>query len=362
MKINEQLVKYEAVLILRKATGWGAKRITKVLNELGFSIPLSTVNSYLYLDRAPRTTSPLIKSLFHHNAYKLALKLKEENPEWGCKRIKTEIKRRLGIWIPPTTIYGWINRRRKPNIVPLKICSELGYVIGTLMTDCTCSSMVRLKVRDKDYAEAFVNALNMVTGKVYKVKENGGFFIVMMHGSVLRYIVKSGLWRVIAYLYPKAWLQGLFDGDGGVGVSIGMKKEFRVVVTLTNSNISLLLFVKQLLERIMTIQCSLYLCLRKGERTRISVPRRDCWELRIERQEDIIKFYKNIGFRIQRKQKKLKDTVEIVQKYKSSSKRVEAWLKKYVKRNGKWVPSPPLLFISLMLFSLVLSHSTIFWD
>ena len=228
MKINERLVKYEAVLILRKATEWGAKKIARALNELGFPIPLSRVNSYLYYNKSPKLTSPLIKSLFYHNAYELALKLKEEN-NWGCIRIKTEIKRRLGIWVPSITIYYWIMEGTRPSITPLKICPELGYVIGTLMSDCARSTCVRLNVKDKDYAENFVHALSTVTGKEIEVKERRGYYIVEISGTTLRYIVESRLWKVIAFLYPKQFLQGLFDGDGSVGVGVHTRFVVRIV-------------------------------------------------------------------------------------------------------------------------------------
>jgi len=40
---------------------------------------------------------------------------------------------------------------------------------------------------------------------------------VKVRGSALRYIAKSGLWRAVALAWPREFLQGLFDEDGGVG-------------------------------------------------------------------------------------------------------------------------------------------------
>jgi len=346
MKINEQLVKFEAVLLLRKVTGWEAERIAKTLNELGFPISLNTVVRYLYHNEPPKFTSPLIKSLFYYNAYKLALKLREKN--WGYKRIRREIKRKLGIWVPPSTIYGWIVKGREPNIVPLNIVPELGYVVGTLLSDCTTKGEVLLRVRDKDFAEEFAKALKEVTGKRYKVKIDEGYFIVRLHGSALRYIVRSGLWRVVAWLYPREFLQGVFDGDGGV--EIGARNNiFKVVVTLTNSNREMIALAKQLLEDF-GVRCTLRSYQRRGERDKISgrkyTLKRSCWDLIIWRQEDVFKFYKQIGFRIKRKQQKLEDGVTIQRTYKSNRERVKAWKRKYVKKNGKWVPRPPPLLIN----------------
>ena len=346
MKINEQLVKYEAVLILRLAKGWGDKRITKTLNKLGIKISPNTVGIWIYRNKAPRSISPLIKSLFYGKAHELALKLKEENPDWGYKRIRREIKRKLGIWIPPTTIYCWIAGKSHPNIVPLNIVPELGYVVGVLLSDCTTKGEILLRVRDRDFAEEFAKALKEVTRKRYKVRIDEGYFAVRLHGSALRYIVRSGLWRVIAYLYPREFLQGLFDGDGGV--VIGARNNiFRVRVTLTNSNKEVIILVKHLLEENFGIRCTLRLHQRRGERDKILgieyTLKKDCWELKIRRKGDVFKFHEKVGFRIKRRQQKLEDGVMILRTYRTNRERIKAWLKKYVKKNGKWIPRPPPL-------------------
>jgi len=343
VKINERLVKFEAVLLLRKATGWRAERITKTLNELGFSISLNTVRHYLYHNELPEL-SPLIKSLFYHKAYELALKLKERNPKWNHKRISIEIKRKLGIRISPKTIYYWITRRGKPSIVPLKIHLELGYVIGALLSDCTRTTYVKLAVKDRDYAESFAHALDTVTGRKYRVKERDGYYIVRTRGSPLRYIVKSGLWKVVAYVYLKEFLQGLFDGDGSVTMRVSPRPEFIVRITLCDSNLELLEFTKRLLRKL-GIESKILLNRKRGTKTTICgrecTINEDCWVLTINRQKDIIKFYKHVGFRIQRKQEKLRDVVEILRKYKSNRGRVRAWKKLYVKDKGGWIKRTP---------------------
>ena len=361
MKINEQLVKYEAVLILRKATGWEAETIANaVRNWLGIEISPNTVRNWIYYNKTPRLISPLIKSLFYKDAYELALRLKEENPSWGYYKIRGEIKRKLRIWIPLTTIYRWIAGKSHPNMVPLNIVPELGYVVGALLSDCTTKGEVILRVGDKDFAEEFAKALKEVAGKRYKVRIDESYFVVRLRGSALRYIVRSGLWKVIAYLYPREFLQGLFDGDGGVGV-VARNNIFIVSISLTNSNREVLAFTKQLLEEKFGIRCTLRLHRRRGENVKILgieyTLKRDCWELRIWRQEDVFKFYEQVGFRIKRKQRKIEDGVTIQRTYKTNRERVKAWLKKYVKKNGKWIPRPPPLFISLTLFSLVLLSS-----
>ncbi len=362
MRIDEELVGFEATLLLRNATGWGCRRIKRVLDELGFSVPLSKIHDYLYENVVPKSTSPLIKSIFYNDAYKLALKLKEENPTWGYKKIRKKIREELGIWIPATTVYDWITGRSKPNITPLKVCPELGYVIGALMSDCTWSSKVKLRVKDEDFAKEFAHALKRVTGKEYDVKkEKDGYYVVKLHGSPLRYIIESGLWKIIAFLYPKEFLQGIFDGDGGVSVCIENRSRFgprfRVQITLTNTNFELLEHVKQLLKRF-EIECSKELCFKQGRRKVIRgkeyLTKRDCREVVIEKQEDVAKFYELIGFRIQRKQRKLKDAIEILRKYRSNKERVKAWTRLYTKVGNRWVFKSSSTFIfssDVFLFS-----------
>ena len=328
----------EGMLILRMA-GYDENKAKEILKELGFK-----EEKIKELE-----ITPLVKSMFYNNAYKLALKLKEENPNWSHKRIRSKIWKKLGIWIPSMTIYYWIAGRGKPNITPLKICPELGYVVGALMSDSALSNdKIRLKVKDEDFAKEFAHALKEVTGKEYKVKAKDEYYIVDLGGSALRYIVKSGLWKVIAFLYSKEFLQGLYDGDGGACVSIDrFKPEFQAVIILANSNLEFLTFVKKILLEKFGIHCSIKLDRRRGEKIIFQnqeyTLKRSCWKLVIKRQEDLVKFYKLIGFRIQRRQRKLRDAIEILREHESNKERVEAWLKKYTKVNNRWIPKPSIL-------------------
>ncbi len=326
---------YDAYKILINA-GYNPNEILKVLNEIGFRI--ENLNEI----KQPKRQSPLIKALYYHEAYKLALKLRKEKG-WGYRRISREIEKKLGIKIPAYTVRGWICRGCVPNIIPIRIDKELGYIIGTLMSDGTRNIRIKLCVKDKDYAEHFSKALEKVTEKKYQVKEKRGVYIVSLRGTPLLYLVNSRLWKLIAYLYPKEYLQGLFDGDGGVIVGVRTKKrfEFEVIVHLTNSNLQLLEFVRKLLKERFEIESTINL---KQEKKEISKPvgnectkKRSCWRLCIRKQKDIIKFYENIGFRISRKQEKLRDVVIILRKYHRKKERVEAWLKMYMKVNNKWV-------------------------
>ena len=94
--------------------------------------------------------------------------------------------------------------------------------------------------RERDFAEQFARALTELTGRGYEVEEDkDGLYVVELKGSPLRYIVRSSLWKAVGPAWPRELLQGLFDGDGGVSVR-RRPVQFRVVATLSNSNLELL--------------------------------------------------------------------------------------------------------------------------
>ena len=169
-----------------------------------------------------------------------------------------------------------------------------------------------------------------------------------VRGSALRYIAKSGLWRAVALAWPREFLQGLFDGDGGVEVGAAVEGEprLRATVTLTNSDLELLGFARRLLEEF-GIRCSWppqrkrrkgEVCVIRGRRYRL---RRDCWEIRVWDRESLLRFAALISFRVERKRGKLGDATKILRRYERNRDRVREWLRRYEKRNGRWVPRNP---------------------
>jgi len=338
MRIDEKLVQYEAALILRNTLGIGAKKIAKILNTLGFYVSENIVHGWIYSQKIPtRKVSPLLKSLFYRDAYKLALKIKKENPNWGPTRIKTRLKRLIGIWIPEMTIYYWVRKKAKPNIMFIRFSPELGYIIGTCLSDAKRTTEVSLKVRDKDYVTEYALSLTKLTGKKYEVKENNGWYEVRVNGSALRYMVKTGLWKVVAYVYTREFLQGLFDGDGYINVSA--KNSFKVVVGYTSSNIELLNFCSQLLKQKYGIKVLKRTQFEENDLVKIKgrkyrVKRTEL--IIIYRLNDLKTFSDQIGFKIKRKKEKLADALNILSNYRGKE-RIRKWKEMYEKINGKWI-------------------------
>ena len=277
------------------------------------------------------------------------MELKSKHPGWTIRRVAAEVGRALGVSVPYSTVYFWLKRGSKPNVAPIRLLPELGYAVGALMTDCARSSFVRLRVRDRDFAEEFAKALAEVTSRRYDVEEEGCLYIVGLKGSALRYIVRSGLWRAVGLAWPREFLRGLFDGDGGVGVGVEKRPaQLKVAVTLDNSSRSLLELAKRLLEELGVECAGPWKKDRRGDVVRICgrecVLKKDCWRLAIQRRESVERFAALINFRVGRKRSVLEDAIRISREHESSRERVEAWLRLYEKRNGKWVsraPGPP---------------------
>ena len=155
-----------------------------------------------------------------------------------------------------------------------------------------------------------------------------------VRGSALRYIAKSGLWRAVALAWPREFLQGLFDEDGGVGVWASPKR-FQVAVTLTNSNLDVLGLARRLLVDL-GIKCPWppRRKHRKGEVARIRGGRyrlrRDCWEVRVREERPLLRFASLVNFRVERR-RKLEDALRILKRCRSNRERVMEWLRMYRK-------------------------------
>jgi len=142
------------------------------------------------------------------------------------------------------------------------------------------------------------------------------------------------LWKVIAYVYTREFLQGLFDGDGTIGIGCS-KKHLKASVFLTNSNIELLKYAKKLLlgygiksQILPHIARKIRMvngkpCIRKKKTMRLYIYSTEK--------------FKEIGFKIRRKQEKLIDVLYILDKYGCGKRAVKEWKKTYQKVNNRWI-------------------------
>ncbi|RLF15903.1 MAG: hypothetical protein DRJ97_02570 [Thermoprotei archaeon] len=128
--------------------------------------------------------------------------------------------------------------------------------------------------------------------------------------DLLKYGAEIGRrnWRPpIEYLDEKgkcAWLQGYFDGDGGVS-SYQKRRHTYATIYAKSVNVKGLMMVRDMLEEL-GIKAKLYGPLRSRGEFGESLE----YELRINSIDSIMKFYEKIGFRSPSKARKLRDIIE----------------------------------------------------
>ena len=232
--------------------------------------------------------------------------------------------------------------KRKKQERPLIFNYSLGYVLGVLAGDasisrwkdyyyfneknqhvrkCKATRIVprfrygfQLQCKDKDFAETFAEHLRRVTGKKATMYPIQSKLVTVIAGNILRkpYVFHgfkvqsiSKEWhdKVIPLMVDNfSWiermeqkvkigfLKGFYDSEGGIGIERGVHTA-RVTIYLTNKNRKLLLLAKTFLNDM-------------GINSYI-VDRPEISRLRIRAKHEVSKFYKAVGFSLERKMKKI---------------------------------------------------------
>ncbi|MCD6357934.1 MAG: hypothetical protein J7L75_05105, partial [Thermoproteales archaeon] len=164
--------------------------------------------------------TPLEEALFYREAYEMAVALKRKNPGWDHHMIAWALSLRLPIYIPASTVEKWL-RGSRPEITPLRVCPALGYRVGVLKGDYNKNGYLRAE--DAEFARHYAMACSECSGfeRLYTpVRGLDGYWYVHDSSAPLRELDRSGLWKVIARIYPAEFLKGLFDSDGSVSPSV----------------------------------------------------------------------------------------------------------------------------------------------
>jgi intein-encoded DNA endonuclease-like protein len=266
---------------------------------------------------------------------------------WG----RVLIARKIGVL--PGTVEGWINKGVKPttkyNMFRCKVSRELSYVIGVIFGDgsVTKSGYISLKAMDRDFVEKFALCLTKILNKNCPVRKSKGVYYVWIGCKLFCNFIRNGFEYLKPFIesYPKDFIQGFADSEGSPNVTIyrdRSKKRFDArVVVATNTNRALLEYIQNLLRRFFDIKSNISLNVKAGKvrilKGRIVKTTKNAYRLTIDRFSDSKKFLRIIGFSIARKQEKLKDSLEIKQKYGSGTEAINAWLRLYKKVNGEWI-------------------------
>jgi intein-encoded DNA endonuclease-like protein len=255
--------------------------------------------------------------------YNDVLKLRKRGLSYT--EIRNEIYRKYGVWIGKSTIGRWLRGVSNPikgigipSLEFLKPSEDLANVIGVVLGDGTTyengdNYIIRLGAKDKEFVEDFGRRLGNVLGREpirpWKV---AGKYIAEARSKTLYELLRKpvDLKRIKPYVEhcPKcaaAFLRGLFDSEGHV------RKEGYIY--LYNTNYELLVYTQRLLRKRFGIEATgPWPAVQKG--TIMRDPRtgkqyktkKDCYYIYIGA-ESLPKFYRYIGFTIQRKQKRLED-------------------------------------------------------
>ena len=327
--------------------GYGYRKIKRILLLLYcVDVPESTIHSWLYKGRKPKfKLSTFEKALFYHVAYELALKLKQEHPEWGYKRIASELSKLLPVYIPPMTVYYWITGRSRPNVTPvnLKELGAISYCVGVLVGDYKRAGG-GLRNRDERFVEYYAEMYWRATGIRLEVNPTeDGYYATYESGGWLRALWRTGLWKVFAWLAPRQFLKGLYDSEGNPSPQVNHRRRVLTgaVILLTTGDPEVKRIAKLLLERLSFEVHEYY---EEGEEVREIEGRivhfnSGYWKLCIYGWNQAKRFKELIDFRVSYRVEMLEDLLKLEplsQKY-----RYRWWLQHYEKVNGKWRKKKP---------------------
>jgi len=194
---------------------------------------------------------------------------------------------------------------------------------------------LRLRVRDREFAEHFSSCLSVILSKSKTPRpDENGFFVVRVWSQLFFEFLSS--WdsiRETAERYPKEFIMGFADAEGTPAVSVNRSREvLGVYVVMVNTNKALLDFVRDRLKANFGIRSNLLLE-KKHRKMWSKLP---CYHLTIGRREDQRRFASTIGFGIQRKREKLLVALALLDTY-GPSDAVPEWQRLYEKRGRTWV-------------------------
>ena len=288
------------------------------------------VNSDVSIHTAKKVASALSSGSFQISSYTIMRLVNE--------------KLALPMKIPVETIVGWLKRGVKPKARPLlienrKSLEYLAYVVAARLGDAVFT-------RDLAFAVCHALALHKITGQPIEVKKTEivGYgnkkhkLFILPENSAIHYIIKSGLWKALAILCPKAFLKGLFDAEGGVGVWIHNNQLSSMRVVLYNTNLEV-------------IEMAVYALKLLGFKNVHVYKTNRCYRVVLS-DFDSVRRFNTIGFRETSRRWKyifLKHLLNNIDSPKARYKIFTLYFKKL--RNKRWIPKREVITIFSMLYA-----------
>jgi intein-encoded DNA endonuclease-like protein len=249
--------------------------------------------------------------------------------------IVEEVYRRYGVRISKSHISYWLrgihnpyNGRRAPSLEMLEPSEELAYVVGVVLGDGYVGKksrvrkgynevMIGLEAKDKEFVEEFGRCLAKVLGRKQKrlrFRDDVGKYAVEVGSKTLYELLRKpvDLERLKKYIEHcdrcvAAFLRGFADSEGSV--------DKRGYITIYNTDVRLLTYVKDLLRRLNIESMGPKLNKRGGTmfydpRTGKQYPRNEDVYMIYIRAGSNTNFYRFVGFTSRRKQRRLEEYIK----------------------------------------------------
>jgi len=284
-------------------------------------------------------SSPRVPLTVRARAYATVLALTEKQG-WGYGRVA----RHVGL--SPSTVYNWIVGRHsplgscnKPNLTSSPCLSYLAGAFlgdGSLIRSTSYHYELRLRVKDREFAEWVCTCLGSVIGRPKRVRADEKGFYIARAWSRLFYEYLSSLdsIRGTAEEFPAEFIRGFADAEGSAAISVGGSRTPTLwfYVVLVNTNLELLNYIKLLLWTKFRIGS----CILLGKKRHSMWSKLPCYYLKIGRREGQRRFANLIGFGIERKQSKMRVALSLLDAYGPSRAALQ-WQRIFEKRRRIWV-------------------------
>lgn len=248
--------------------------------------------------------------------------------------------------LPTSTVYNWIVGKNSPLgsfVIPtLTPSPSLSYLAGAMLGDgdlgrtTSYHYLLRLRVKDLDFAERVCSCFGAVLGKPKLVRKDcHGFYLVRVWSRILyEYISDTGAIRKTVDRFPSEFIQGFADAEGSPAISVGHSRNssFGFYIVIVNTDVQLLKWIRRLMKSRFGIDSRLL----EGKKRRSMWSKVPCYYLKIGRRSDQESFADHIGFAIRRKQQKMLIALELLRRF-GPSKAGPEWRRIFKKRGRLWI-------------------------
>ncbi len=308
------------------AKGYGYDKIWRMLKENGVEVSRSTVRKYYYkiFRERLKKRGPYLQRELRIKLYDEVRRLRKRGLSYSM--IIDEVYKSHGVRLKKSVISYWCrdihspyNGCRVSSVEFLEPSPELSQVIGVVAGDGSATKKkgykydIKLDAKDREFVEEFAKCL----GKVLKRhppkvrKQKTGEFRVEVRAKVLYELLKKpiDINRIAPFVEHceecmRRFARSFFDSEGYVD------KYGRIYCY--NSDLQLLQYVRKILNILGIRTTEPKICTKKGTaffnriRGNTYTAKKDVYYIRVIT-SDILRFYRLVGFTVQRKQKRLEE-------------------------------------------------------